>query len=267
MESKIARALGMRFQPVALLWSDEKPSGARQFSPGKWGCVMWLFAAAARGEVAACDRETFGCLGGGTGLGFGNQYLNWPGGIENFYCFLSTGRPNRDASKGELRREAARQMLEEERYLRSPEVARHFVQQLPMTDIPARYVVFKPLGMVEERERPVVVIFTANPDQLAALTVLANFGRAAGDNVLIPFAAGCQAIGILPYREAQAEQPRAVVGLVDLSARRNVAKLLGREVFTFAVPFKLFRVMEEWVEESFLAKEEWQEYFQSSPDG
>ncbi|MGO0123440.1 DUF169 domain-containing protein [Desulfothermobacter acidiphilus] len=267
MESKIARGLGMRFQPVALLWSDEKPSGARQFSPGKWGCVMWLFAAAARGEVAACDRETFGCLGGGTGLGFGNQYLNWPGGVENFYCFLSTGKPDWDASKAELRWEAAKQMLEGERYRRSPELVRYFVQQLPITDIPARYVVFKPLGMVEEKERPVAVIFTADPDQLAALTVLANFGYSTIDNVLIPSVAGCQAIGILPYREAQAEQPRAVVGLVDLSARRNVAKQLGREVFTFTVPFKLFREMEEWAEESFLAKEEWQEHFQSSSGG
>jgi len=30
-------------------------------------------------------------LGGGVGLGFGNQYLKVPGGIEEFYHFLSTG--------------------------------------------------------------------------------------------------------------------------------------------------------------------------------
>ena len=32
------------------------------------------------------------------------------------------------------------------------------------------------------------------------------------ENVIIPDAAGCQTIGIAPYREAQSERPRAVVG-------------------------------------------------------
>ena len=93
MDSAIARAIRSQYEPVALVFSDELPDGAMQFAEGKWGCVMWLLlAAAAKGKPAAADRTTFGCLGGGTGLGFGNQYETWPGGIECFYRFLSTGQ-------------------------------------------------------------------------------------------------------------------------------------------------------------------------------
>ena len=91
MESTIAQAIRMPLQPVAVLFSDSKPDGAMQFVEGRWGCVMWLLASAAKGKAAAADRATFGCIGGGVGLGFGNRYVDWPSGIDCFYHFLSTG--------------------------------------------------------------------------------------------------------------------------------------------------------------------------------
>lgn len=88
MESKIARAIGLRYPPVAILFSERKPEGALQFKERRWGCVVAMFTAAAKGRTAVFDRQTFGCLGGGTGLGFGNQYVHFPGGIE---YYISTG--------------------------------------------------------------------------------------------------------------------------------------------------------------------------------
>mgnify|MGYP000082516398 CR=1 FL=1 len=119
MESKIAAALSLKFDPVALLWADDKPEAAMQFKEGGWGCVMWLFANAARGKTAAADRKTFGCLGGGTGLGFGNQYLNWQGGVEAFCRFLSTGSAHlglRREMIGSRREEFVENLLHGERY-------------------------------------------------------------------------------------------------------------------------------------------------------
>jgi len=91
MESKIAQALRLKYSPVAILWSDHKPQKSVGFREGKWGCVVWMLAAAAKGKTAAFDKNTYGCWGGGVGLGFGNQYLHFPGGIECFHYFLSTG--------------------------------------------------------------------------------------------------------------------------------------------------------------------------------
>src|SRR5450759_3541111 len=94
-----------------------------------------------------------------------------------------------------------------------------------MTDIPEKYVVFKPLDKIDtKQEKPQTVVFFVNPDQLSALTVLANYGRGDNENVIIPYAAGCQTIGIYPYREAKSAKPRAVVGLTDLSARVYIRK-------------------------------------------
>ncbi|MFN2168622.1 MAG: DUF169 domain-containing protein, partial [Anaerolineae bacterium] len=96
-----------------------------------------------------------------------------------------------------------------------------------------------------------------DPDQISALVVLANYGRGHNENVIIPFAAGCQTIGIYPLREAQSETPRAVVGLTDLSARVAVRRQLGDNLQTFSLPFAMFQEMEGHVAGSFLERHTW----------
>ena len=265
MESKIASAVKLKHHPVALIWSDEKPEGAVQFQEGKWGCVMWLIAAAAKGKTAACDRKTFGCFGGGVGMGFGNQYKNFPGGEECFSYFLSSGnegwekgRQTAERVKPFLREEAFDNFLHGERYMKTPEQVEKFTACLPMTDIPAQYVVFKPLELTDpEKDNVQVVIFFADPDQLSALVVIVKYGRDDNESCFIPWAAGCHTVGIYPYKEAQSAKPRAVVGLTDISARGEIRRQLGENLMTFAVPLALFKEMESNVEGSFLERHSW----------
>ena len=264
MDSRIAGALGLKYNPVAILWSDEKPGDAGQFMPGKWGCVMAaLGATASRGRVQAFDRQTYGCWGGGVGLGFGNAYLEFPGGLEGFYRFLSngnarceTGRAVAERCAGWMRGRMLGEFLHGEGYLKNPELTEAFVQALPITDVPSRYVVFKPLSALSGEEEPRVVVFFVDPDQLSAMVVLASYGQGRPDATIIPWGAGCQTVGIFAYREAASERPRAVVGLTDLSAR-NYLRRLGRDLMTVALPYNLFRKMEEDVPGSFLDRESW----------
>jgi hypothetical protein len=39
MQSKIAAAMRLKYSPVAILLTNEKPEGALQFKEGRWGCV------------------------------------------------------------------------------------------------------------------------------------------------------------------------------------------------------------------------------------
>jgi len=266
MDSKIATAIALKYPPVALIWSEQKPEDVVQFKEQKWGCIMWLAASAARGKTAVCDRQTFGCVGGGVGMGFGNQYENFPGGEDCFCHFLSAGndeweqgRQTAEQVKPYLTKESHDNFVHGERYLKSPEAVKKFIECLPITDIPATYVVFKPLPQVDpHQEKPKVVIFFADPDQLSALVVLANYGRGDNENVIMPYAAGCQTIGIYPFREAEAERQRAVVGLTDLSARVHIRKQLGDHLMTFAMPLAMFKEMEANVAGSFLERPTWQ---------
>ncbi|MGA2080539.1 MAG: DUF169 domain-containing protein [Holophaga sp.] len=266
MKTLTGEAIGLETQPVALLWADEAPKDALRFKPGRWACVISVIAAAAaQGRTGAFDAQTYGCWGGGVGLGFGNCYHTFPGGLDCFCRFLSGGNAEDEKGSAVGRQMAAAgwgafadDFLHGEKYQQSPEVTARFVEALPIREVPAKYVVVKPLSLVDpHRETPQSVTFFVDPDQLSALVVLANYGDPKGESVAIPWAAACQVMGILAYREAERERPRGLVGMTDLSARKNVRAALGPHVMSFTVPWSLFRRMESDAGDSFLQRETW----------
>lgn len=236
MRSLLAERLKLKYEPVGVVLTNEKPEGAAEFQEGKWGCCAALLKTAAAGRPAVFSRKTFGCLGGGVGIGFGNMYPHFPGGIEHF---LSTGREG---------------FREGEAYKKTPELAQTFVDGLPMLDVPTEYVAYIRLSDMPEGVTPEVVVFFANADQLSALVVMANYGRAGSENVTIPFAAGCQSTFLLPYAERLKENPRAVVGMTDISAR----PVIDADLLSFSVPLKMFDEMEGNIEGSFFDKHAWE---------
>jgi uncharacterized protein (DUF169 family) len=246
MESKIAEKLKLYLSPVAVLFGNEKPDNAVEFKQGSHGCVISLFGAAARGRTAAVSRETVSCAGAVVGLGFGCAWDSVPGGIE---YFLSTGR-------GEGYPEG-------EGYKKTPEIAKESIGKFPITDIPYKYVVFKPLREVDSSsETPVLISFLVTCDQLSALVVLANYRRSSNDNVIVPFAAGCSQVCLIPYQESLKSEPKAVVGLTDVTVR----PLVDPEILSFTVPYRMFLEMEEDVSGSFLEKRSWAKLAERIPE-
>ncbi len=267
MKSRIAQAIRLPHEPVAILWSHERPEDAVMFKEKSWGCTLWLMAQAAKGKAAACGRENFGCFGGGTGIGFGDQYVNFPGGTDCFCRFLSSGNAGNEQGEAVadgMQQFAAPAFIEEflqgERYLKDPEAVRAFIDEIPTRDIPAGYVIYKPLSLVDlDREQPVCVVFFSDPDRFSAIGVLANYSFDGNENVIFPFAAGCQAIGIYTYREAESARPRAVAGPMDLSARLYLRNQFGEDVMSMALPWQMFLTMEANVADSFLERHTWSE--------
>ncbi len=235
MGSGLAEALALRFQPIAVIFSDERPEGALMLKEGVRACVMGLITDAAKGRTVAFDRKTVRCGGGGAGLGFGNTYANMPG----FEYFLSTG--GHGYGEGEA-------------YKKTPELAKSVMDHLPATDIPYSYVVMKPLRDVTEAEKqPELVIFYANPDQLSALVVLANYGRPSNDNVVVRMSSGCQSVCLIPYQLGREQPPKAVIGITDITARPYV----DPDVLGFTVPWEMYLEMEGNVAGSFLDRPDW----------
>jgi uncharacterized protein (DUF169 family) len=239
----IADSIKLGGFPVAVILSNEKPENGIQFKENIWGCVAsMLSASASKGKTAFFDRQTYGCVGGGVGLGFGNTYEGFP--IE---YLLSTGR--KESVDGTRR---TRKLEDGEHYIKTPGVAKNFVECLPMRNVKTAYVIFKPIELVKDNEKPESVIFFVNPDQLSALVVLANYGRKSNDNVISPWGAACQSV-LFSYDEGDKENPRAIIGYFDLAARKHVEK----NILSFTIPFQMFLEMEENVKGSFLEMDEW----------
>ncbi len=234
--STLARAIGLQNEPVSIRFTDDKPDGAAQFSGEGHGCVIALLGAAAKGRVASVDREHLGCHGAATGLCLGSRWQHLPGGIE---YFLSTGR-------GEG-------FPEGEHYFRDAETAKAWTDTVPITDLPTAHVVLEPLSAVPEGAAPDLVCFLVDGLRLSALHCLAHYGRGPGDHVRAPFGAGCHSVCLLPYHESKREQPRAIVGCLDITVRT----ILGPDTVSFTVPWAMYRELEANVAGSFLEHEVW----------
>ncbi|HWI40830.1 MAG TPA: hypothetical protein VNX25_05025, partial [Verrucomicrobiae bacterium] len=69
--------------------------------------------------------------------------------------------------------------------------------------------------------------------------------------------AACQVLGVMSYREAKSENPRGLIGLTDVSARKYLKGQGGRDKLSFTVPFRRLLEMEESVPGSFLEGGTW----------
>jgi uncharacterized protein (DUF169 family) len=242
MESRLAQAVALGSSPIAVILTDEKPEGASQFKEGSRGCVGASMVAVAKGKTAAFDRRSYGCPGGGVGLGFGNCYEQRGFPIEKL---LSSGDPEAGAGTP---------LAEGERFFRTPETVWEWLSHVPMTEVPTEYVVMKPLEQVTEADSPELVSFLVNADQLSALIVMTGFARGDAEPPIAPFGGACQSV-LFAYAEARREAPRGVLGFFDIAQRKRVS----RELLSYTVPWSLFLQMEEGVPESFLELGAWRE--------
>ena len=259
MRSTVAQKAGLRYEPVAILWSNTKPEGALQVRPHVQACIIPFFAqVAVKGKTAVFDRETYGCPGARAGLGFGNGYYGaFKGaGVEFMSAFFAKGAESSQnpeaycASVQRVPRRGRAKFIHGERFHQDPETAKRFMTaDLPITDIADQYVIFTPLSKVKPGEHPVIVVFVADPLQVTELVTLVGTILEGTDPVWIPPMAACQQIGAFVYDEARKEHPRAVLGYTDLSARENVGKMIPENMFTFAVPFSPFEEMEAEAED------------------
>ncbi len=229
--------LGLKESPIGAYYTNERPEGITP-KEGRWGCIIGLLKnARKRGKTVYFDRTHFGCPGGGYYLGF----LEKP--RPKIEYFLSCGIP------GEM---------EGERYIKTPELAKEYFKKMKPRRAPADYCVFMPVERFKDETRPEVIIFFGTPDILSGLFTLTNYALERTDAVYTPFGSGCGTLLTYPLMEAEKSEPRAVLGMFDVSARPMVEE----EVLTLAMPYSLFLKLLENVSGSFLETESWKKVLQ-----
>ena len=167
MQSNISNELGLRFPPIALLKSDEKPNNVRSPKPGKGGCVMSFVALTIAKRITTCfGRENITCGGISSGFGWGTGFANEEA-MDFQATFLSCGvdsAPDKEAYQKKLDNmpRVSEMFREGERIFCDFETAKENIKNRPIYD-EGEYVIFKGIENLEEDEIPKSVIFTVNP--------------------------------------------------------------------------------------------------------
>jgi len=230
--AKFKEKLGMKYEPVGIYFSDEKPVDSLSFKNKGNGCIAPLIFKAASGKTIAVDSASTGFPCSAFYLGY--QEWIFPG-IENF---LSNGPfPNREC----------------ERLIQTSESAKEYVETFIPQDLQTKALVFKPVSSTEER--PEAVVFFVNPDQLSALTFLAHFDSpSATDRVVTQLASSCASIVYFPLKYAAEKKFTAFWGLHDISTRTSFPS----NIFSFGLPADFFLKMGEFLDKSFIETERWE---------
>lgn len=210
--------------PICFWYSNNKLQDQEIVSES-WSCIIALLHKIRKGFSASFSVDSIGCMGGKSYCGFAER----PAKLN---LFLSTGK---------------------EKYLKNPEIAQKAIDQFPIFTAPAKYITFKSWNRLTAADKPDVVIFFATPDVLAGLFTLANFDQTDPFTSIAPFSSGCGSIISYPYLESKKENPKAILGMFDVSARPYVPK----NTLSFAVPMKKFEQMIKNMDDSFLNTAAW----------
>jgi len=226
--------LGLREHPLGVFYSDEEPARGIKPKGGGHECMIALLKRARHhGETVYFDENHIGCAGGAYYMGF--RSMSMP----KIEYFLSCGIP------GEM---------EGERFIKTPELAREYFASSKPRKAPAKYGIFKTLDKLAAHEEPEVIIFFASPDVLSGLVVLTGYASERSDAVRLPFSSGCGSIVTHPLKEGEKENPQAILGMFDVSARPFVEP----GILTLAMPTKLFLTLLDNQDESFLITKSWE---------
>lgn len=264
MESNISNELGLKFPPVVLLKSDEKPENARGPKPGRGGCVMSFVALTIAKRITTYfGRENITCGGISSGFGWGSG-LPTEDALNFQATFLSCGvdsAPDREVYEKKLENmpRVSEMFREGERIFCDFETAKENIKNRPIYD-EGEYVIFKGIEELKEDETPKSVIFTLDPLELTVLIQLNTSFRTKDTYLQTPQASSCQSIGCFVFKEDESDDPKPVLGPIDLAGRAKTRHFIPDEYLTLAMPWKLYLKLEELSKNSVIQTHLWKKF-------
>jgi hypothetical protein len=219
--------------PITFEIGGEDGTATKAPVPKGWQCLICSLIRVRKGTSLTFDESSLSCSGAKFYTGY--ETARFP----DFRYFLSYGKPG--GVKGE-------------RYKRTPEIVDEADKYMAPLPSKGKSITFKRWDRLTAADNPDVVIFFARGEVLSGLFTLANFDQVDPNGVMSPFGAGCGSIIHYPYLEQQKDNPKAVLGMFDPSARPCV----GVDILTMAIPMKKFAHMISYMGESFLITPTWE---------
>lgn len=216
--------------PIAVFYADalhgaeyvKKPAD----NPRGYTCIFAQLAKVHRGQAVAFDKENLGCWGAVDKL-FGGPFL------EDVTVKL---------------------LVEIEKFKADREQVIQLNRINPKAEPTGKYIVFKPFDQLTEDDVPEIFCVFAKPDVVAALHTLVSYDNTRIDNVIVPFGSGCEQSFKFAFSEARKENPRAILGSMDVAMRGCIKP--EQQLFSFAA--KTFYNMVSNMDKSFLNTYIWQ---------
>ena len=243
---KFKSVFKIKESPIAFFYTDNPPEEVyrpKAKSIKHLPCIIQLLNGVRRGKILVLGKQSRHLCPGGL------SYLGFKKRISGLEYFLSTGVQSPEEGKI---------ILEGERIVKTPQLAKEFYDIIPFKKSPAPYAVFMPLNLVNlEIYKPLLVIFFVNMDQLAGLTQLANFDTS--NRAILGFGSGCSTIITEPLAELERNGiPKPVIGiLTDIIARSHIKA----DETSFTIGYnRLFQLYEN-IDESFLKIESWKRIY------
>jgi uncharacterized protein (DUF169 family) len=226
--------LAFKYLPVGVIMAHERPKDALFFKKTGQGCIASLIFSAAKGKTVCIDKGSTGYPCSAFYLGYNDWIFN---GIEYFLSH----------SPVPIGREC-------ERFVKSPTLAKVFVESYVPVEFTKASYVFKPLTGFNKEEKPEIIIFFANPDQISALVFLIQYSHPTDFNRIITgFASACMAMVTLPMQYARQNEEKTFLGLHDIAVRPSFPENL----MTLSMPYSVYEEIISIADESFLITENW----------
>ncbi len=223
---KLSETLSFKYPAMGWYFSSEEIENSFVFKKDKWVCMfMYLKMAMIKGrKIRFSGDNGAACTGPPEYFGF-NEHKD---------------------DGGEF-------IADTERFKKTRDLAREYYKESLESIQPPKekYLYIEKIEDIDKNKEIEVINLFPDPTGLASLVVLSNYDREKNmDNVLTPFASGCQSVFTVPYNEKFKKRPKSIIGLMESFVRNFVPE----DMLSFSVPSNRFVEMVNNIDGSFLDK-------------